>query len=176
MITGCLELGENKISEFRKEALELLKMNKVSARLLAKVTGKLISFTHSLGDVCRLRSRYLHFQIMNRLSWDGYLEMSQDCREELVFWYNNISLMSFQPMLKLEFIGSINLYVDASSHSCGGYCIESKGQCVCEWSQKANLFLGRPLWEINITGNTTFGMNFNHCMSIQYWEPQPKTL
>ena len=33
-----------------------------------------------------------------------------------------------------------------------------KQQCICEWSEKANYFLGRPIWEINITGNTTFGL------------------
>ena len=34
-----------------------------------------------------------------------------------------------------------------------------KQQCVCEWSQKANIFLDRPLWEINITGNTNFSVS-----------------
>ena len=36
-----------------------------------------------------------------------------------------------------------------------------KQQCVCEWSQKEDFFLGRPLWEINITGNNTFRQDPN---------------
>ena len=129
MISGCLELGKNKIEDFKQEVSILLEMNSVTARLLAKIAGKLISFTYSLGDVCRLRSMFLHFQILNRCSWDCYLIMSQECREELIFWFKNISLMPFKSMQKIYFISSLNLYVDASAHACGGYCAFSEIDC-----------------------------------------------
>ena len=125
MLTGLLEINDKKLNDFKMVIFELISHRKlITGRKLAKVTGKIISFTNSLGDICRLKSRHLHFAIINRLSWDTTLEISSGCFKELLFWYNNICLLPFQKMLKTDFIANVSLFVDASAHSCGGYCVE----------------------------------------------------
>lgn len=44
----------------------------VSVRLLAKITGKIVSCSASFGSVCRFMTRHMHLAICSRKSWDTF--------------------------------------------------------------------------------------------------------
>jgi len=64
----------------------------VSARSLAKVTGRIISLSPPvIGNISRLMIRNIYRMIESRQSWDSKLCLSdQDVISELIFWNKNV--------------------------------------------------------------------------------------
>lgn len=59
--------------------------NSVTARQLAKVTGKIVSFSFSLGNICYIMSRYMHIAIAECLSWDQLILFNDNILQEIMF-------------------------------------------------------------------------------------------
>ena len=65
----------------------------VTPRNLASVTGKIVSMTHSVGNVSRLMTTAPYDAINSRTSrWDACSDLSffLDCLAELSFWKYNL--------------------------------------------------------------------------------------
>ena len=63
----------------------------VSARSLAKVTGRIVSLSTVIGNIFRLMTRNLNRMIESRQSWDSKFCLSdQDVISELNFWKQNV--------------------------------------------------------------------------------------
>lgn len=107
-----------------RQALEVISSAVTTARQLAKLTGRLISFTDSLGSICRFMSRQLHLAICTRRSWDSLLGISPAVRDELLFWGHRLDALPFQSMIKIENDPEFVIYTDASSVACGGFCVQ----------------------------------------------------
>lgn len=50
----------------------------VTARYLAKITGKIVSFSENFGSVCRFMTRQLHLTICFGRSWDTVLKLTKN--------------------------------------------------------------------------------------------------
>jgi hypothetical protein len=63
----------------------------VSARSLAKATGRIVSLSTVIGNIFRLMTRNLHRMIESRQSWNSKFCLSdQDVISELNFWKQNV--------------------------------------------------------------------------------------
>ena len=98
---------------------------RVTARLLAKCTGKVISLSPVIGNVCRLMTRHCYKAIESRLSWDGPLvcENIECVLNELDFWITYISKLNVKHMHRYS-SSDVLICSDASSVAAGAVCIE----------------------------------------------------
>jgi hypothetical protein len=117
----CRRIDDLKISlEF-----VLKTMPNVTARQLAKVTGKIISLSPVFGNVCSIMTRYCYMKIMSRLSWDSVLnpERNEDVLKELHFWLSNIYVSNTKKLCGV-FEKDVIVYSDASNVAAGAYTVE----------------------------------------------------
>jgi len=61
--------------------------NVITARRLARITGKIISFMPSLGNICRIMSRKMLMLITTSHYWDGKVYLTEEAIAELQFGY-----------------------------------------------------------------------------------------
>ena len=115
-----------RISEFRISSIfssleKILKNpSKVSARQLARFTGKFISTKFVLGNIVQLKTRNLYKLIESRISWDKLLNITfyHDVIDELMFWKLNLLELNKRPIIKYN-VPSLRVFSDASSTGIG---------------------------------------------------------
>ena len=103
----------------------ILKFPVITAREIAKVTGKIISLSPVLGNVCRLMTRYLHLVIIHRVSWDKRIKLDRDhpCITELQFWLHNVHKLNLKRLTKYD-VPATFIYSDASSLAGAAYLLK----------------------------------------------------
>ena len=67
-----------KVSRFFCELSEVMSCRSVSARKLARVTGRIVSNFLIMGDVCKLMTKALHRLIECRNGWDAQVVLDSD--------------------------------------------------------------------------------------------------
>jgi hypothetical protein len=111
----------------------------VSARHLAQLTGLLSSMGLALGPVVRLWTRELYRSIQQSTSWDQKFGLSEEGRNEILFWHENFS-NSGQPIWAACPIIEVMTYSDASDVAWGGYAVQLGGQtAVGSWSENESV-------------------------------------
>jgi hypothetical protein len=97
----------------------------ITARLLAQVTGRIISMSPVIGNVTRLMTRYCYMTIESRLSWDNGLKLADDCqiKGELLFWLNRVQAINIRELASYS-CSSVIIYSDASSVAAGAHTVE----------------------------------------------------
>lgn len=119
-IDFTLCIPERRIDDLKSSLECLLKlMPKVTARQLAKVTGKIISLSPVFGNVCRIMTRYCYMKIVSRSSWDSVLnaEKMEHVLKEVNFWLLNI-FVSNKKKLCTVFFGA---YAGIFFHRCARF-------------------------------------------------------
>lgn len=89
----------------------------------AKIIGKIVSFSESLGLVCRFMTRQLHLTICFR-SWDTVLKLNKEYIVELNFWRLNCIHLPFKKIVHNYVLPERLIYTDASDRSGAGLCTE----------------------------------------------------
>ncbi|KAK3088183.1 hypothetical protein FSP39_015858 [Pinctada imbricata] len=104
----------------------LSSLRNVSARLLAQVTGRIISMSPVIGNIARIKSRHLYRCIESRFTWDqSFRLIDQAVIEELLFWKFHIRSLNLRKLSEYK-ISSIVFYSDASNHACGVVTVQGK--------------------------------------------------
>ena len=72
-----------------------------TARMLARLCGKLISMKFVTGDIVPLKTRNLYFVVETRLSWDSRINLKtfSGALKELFFWKDNLNLYISKDLL-----------------------------------------------------------------------------
>ena len=99
----------------------------MSARQLARCTGKLISMKAVYGNLVRLMTRQFYLLFGNICLWDEPFKASHGptCLEELEFWFSNLrcqndrKLGSYEPTLAIA-------YSDASNFAATSFIVNCK--------------------------------------------------
>ncbi len=120
---GMFRVPEDRIAKLKQSITLVPENDPVSMRLLASVVGQIVAMGIAVGPVARLRTRALYGVVNSRLAWSDYLELSEEAREELVFWHQAINDLNGQP---IWFSASATrvAYSDASGTGYGGYVVE----------------------------------------------------
>lgn len=123
-----LKKGEISVAPRRVEKLHALLHSvctkpRVSARLVAKLTGTIISMGQALGPVARLRTRALYEVINSVPDIDDSVRLSPDATCEIRFWRESFSSFVGVPLRPLAPITMVVTWSDASDFAWGGYVI-----------------------------------------------------
>ena len=90
-----------KISGILDEVVENMSCKRVSARKLARVTGRIISNFLIMGDVCKLMTKAMHRLIECRRGWDAQVVLDSDVLVGLTFWREQLSAeLKFQTYME----------------------------------------------------------------------------
>lgn len=94
----------------------------IQVRLLARVTGKIVSMTLALGPVTRLMTRAMYRSIEDRNFWSDCLYISESVAVELKFWLSNLDAHNGFS-IRHQHTPSRAVYSDASDTGYGGYVV-----------------------------------------------------
>ena len=97
-----ISLPREKVSQAIQEAQNLLRSGPASARQLAHLIGV---FTSTLPTILPAPLNYrglqnLKHQILKRGGYDAILQLSDEAREDLVWWTENLPLVNGQPLVR----------------------------------------------------------------------------
>ena len=88
--TFSLEIPLEKITRFKNDIiLAMSELSALTARRLAKITGKIISFIPSYGNICRIMCRNMLMIIATSRYWDEIINRNDEAKVEIKFWLNN---------------------------------------------------------------------------------------
>ena len=123
-------IPEKKLADIKELLAKYLRYNKMSARQLAKVVGKIQSCWRALGPVVRVMTRSCYSFIcksVDTYAWDYFQPLSKKARRELSFWRDNISDLhgySFSPVMSKEVVDVV-VASDASGVGLFAYLVDS---------------------------------------------------
>ena len=107
--------------------------NVISVRVVASVTGQIISLQSVIGNKVRLRTRELFKCISARASWNAPVRVSETALSELEFWKANLNSLNKEGKpLKEKEVCLYTIFADASAVGYGGY-VE------CNWNNMFHL-------------------------------------
>ncbi|XP_053400756.1 uncharacterized protein LOC128557413 [Mercenaria mercenaria] len=143
----CISIPDRRVSDLKKCLKSLLNgLPFVTARNLAKVTGKIISMMAVIGNLSRLMTRFLYKEIETRHSWDFHYKLSHrhPCISELSFWLENVDKLNVKNLSVYEPVQT-TVFSDASHTSCGSYIVDCantvfRSMWSCEEQEKSSTF------------------------------------
>ena len=128
MSLGQIEVPESKIATLRR-LLEFAKQSdRVKAKFLASMLGKIMSMSITFRPVSRFMTRSLYAVMESRQSWCEPLQLSEEAKAELYFWSTSLEVYNAQPIWHSPSAVRV-VYSDASETGYGGYVVEH-GPCV----------------------------------------------
>ena len=95
---NCMFIPSGKISGILDEVVENMSCKRVSARKLARVTGRIISNFLIMGDVCKLMTKAMYRLIKCRRGWDAQVVLDSDVLVELKFWRKQLQNLNSRPI------------------------------------------------------------------------------
>ena len=136
LVSGSISITDRRISNFIALIDKFLQSAPyVTARDCASITGHIMSMSSVLGNLTRLKARFLYKVIDSRSKWDSRFNIGlhNDCLSEIFFWKNNIvslnsrTIVPYQAPLLLSFS-------DASNVACGAYLVGTEEVSHRMWS------------------------------------------
>ena len=133
-----ISIPDRRISDCLKNIQFVMEnKNHLSARQLARCTGKLVSMQPVYGNLVRLMTRQLYLLIESRCSWDEPFKINHGhkCLGELEFWFSNLRCRNYRKLGSYEPTHLI-AYSDASNFAAASFivnCINSVHRSV--WSE-----------------------------------------
>lgn len=121
---GKLEVPVRKIEQLQ-QLLKTVRLNhdKLPAKMLASVIGKIISMSPALGTVARFMTRSLYSVLNSRHYWCDHLVLTTEAITEVQFWIDNLLSVNGENIWHSP--SAVRLvYSDASSTGYGGYTVE----------------------------------------------------
>ena len=100
----------------------------VTAKMVAQIIGKIISTIFVLGNIVRLKTRYLYKSILAQTAWDSHLNVLyyHFAMEEITFWKQSIQTLNKRPLILYK-LPITKVYSDASNYGIGT-SFEIKGE------------------------------------------------
>lgn len=99
--------------------------NMFCVRLIACLTGQIISMQAVFGNVVRIMTRFLYFCVETRASWNSKVLLSENAIQEVLFWSESIKSLNCSDALfrniDLSETRDFELFSDASDVGYGGY-------------------------------------------------------
>ena len=66
----------------------------IHVKTIASIVGQIISMTSSCGNVSQIMTRYLHLIINSRHSWNSFVFVQDQGKQELHFWRDNLKTLN----------------------------------------------------------------------------------
>ena len=136
LVSGSISITDRRISNFIAFIDKFLQSAPyVTARDCASITGHIMSMSPVLGNLTRLKTRFLYKVIDSRSTWDSRFNIGlhNDCLSEIFFWKNNIVSLNSRNIVPYQapFLLSFS---DASNKACGVYLVGTEEVSHRMWS------------------------------------------
>ena len=125
LVIGTISITDIRICKFVALIDKfLLSAPYVTARDCAVIAGHVMSMSPVLGNLTRLKTRFLYKAIESRRSWDSRFNIGlhNDCLSEIFFWKNNIVSLNTRAILPYN-APLLFSYSDASNVACGAFVV-----------------------------------------------------
>ena len=131
---GNLFITQKRLESVMSIINSILHRPRTTARILAQVTGKVISMSLVFGNITSLMLRYSHMAIINRTAWDRFFNVDKLVLTELTFWKNNLFVLNSRN-IEHKIVTERVVYSDASNTGCGGFIVNVHGSvCHRSWT------------------------------------------
>ena len=128
-------IPEKKLIMITDELQQLLSQRRVKVRAVARILGLLQSCGRALGNIVRLRTRYLYMWLNQKLengSFNHFFSISEEGINEIQFWIQNLRELNgfpFSPELT-QVDTKIEVVTDTSSRGMFGYQLSTKYEVI----------------------------------------------
>jgi len=102
----------------------------ISARQLSWFIGKAMSTSPVTGNLPRITTRHFQMTVAFAKRWDTTIILDECCKEEIIFWKNNIRLCKFRNCFLFRKPQKVT-FSDASNFACGAITYFNGGEHVC---------------------------------------------
>ena len=118
---GLLFIPEDKISVLLASIRDISSSRIVTARMLAQVTGRIISCMLVFGHICKIMTKALHSVIDSGAYWNARVFLTTQAISELNYWCANARALNSRPFVYPVNIPHHIVYSDASEVACASY-------------------------------------------------------
>ena len=116
-----MSIPEDKISVLLAPVREVSSSRVVTARMLAQVTGRIISCMLVFGRICKIMTKALHSVIDSRAYWNARVFLTTERIFELNYWGANARTLNSRPFVYPGNVPHHIVYSDASDVACASY-------------------------------------------------------
>ena len=113
----------------------------VHVKTIASIVGQIISMTSSCGNVSQVMTIYLHLIINSRHSWNSFVFVQDQGKQELHFWRDNLKTLNGVLFWPTPFVPSKVLFSDISISDCGAFVQGSSLVSHRNWSTEELILL-----------------------------------
>lgn len=130
LIKNSYHITDTRIDSLLSTINFVLKNPYTSARNLSRITGKVVSTKFILGDIVRLKTRFLYKVIDDQSSWDSRVNILNfnEALKEIIFWRDNITSLN-KKYIKNNVELQFSIFSDASDSGIGGFLRERNVSC-----------------------------------------------
>lgn len=136
--TGLIFASDARIEKLSSDLNDICASLEFSAcvhvKNIASIVGQIISMSASCGNVTQIMTRYLHLITNSRSSWNSFVWVHDQAKQELHFWRDKLSSLNGILFWPIPFVPSKVLFTDASLTGCGGFIQGSSLVCHKNWS------------------------------------------
>ena len=93
----------------------------VQVKRIASIVGQIVSLSPSGGTVAQIMTRYLHFIVNSRHSWNSSVFVHDQGKNELLFWRDNLKALNGVLFWPVPFVPSVVIFSDASANGCAAF-------------------------------------------------------
>ena len=136
LVSGSISITDRRISNFIAFIDKFLQSAPyVTPQDCASITGHIMSMSPVLGNLTRLKTRFLYKVIDSRSTWDPRFNIGlhNDCLSEIFFWKNNIVSLNSRNIVPYQ-VPFLFSFSDASNVACGAYLVGTEEVSHRTWS------------------------------------------
>jgi len=137
LVSGTFYITNNRIVKFLEIIDQFLgSAPYVTARDCATITGHILSMSSVIGNLTRLKTRYIYKVIESRYSWNTRFDIGihNDSLAEIFFWKNNIISLNCRNISEYQ-IPRLRSYSDTSKIGCGAYLVGTDAVSYRMWEE-----------------------------------------
>lgn len=137
LIGGVFSITNKRVNNFLEIIDQFLSLAPyVTARHCAKITGHVMSMSPVIGNLTRLKTRYLYRVIESRNSWSSHFNIGthNEALSEIFFWKNNVEKLNVCPLVEYS-VPKVVSFSDASKVGCGAFISGENVVCSRMWNE-----------------------------------------
>ena len=115
-----IEIPEKRIKKALGTLEYLLSFKFVPVRKVASFVGQIIFMYIVVGTVCQIMTKSLSINITKAISWNSYIQLSDESKAQLLFWKKSLFQLNKKSLKCLNTCSRI-VYSDASNSGYAGY-------------------------------------------------------
>ena len=108
-------------SELVYTCVALEKSRFVHVKRIASIVGQIVSLFPSCGTVTQIMTRYLHFIVNSRHSWNSSVFVQDQGKNKLLFSRDNLKALNGVLFWPVPFVPSVVVFSAASANGCAAF-------------------------------------------------------